>query len=401
MRHASHLPSALGLLTAASLVFSGTVSAAPLEAPTTSHFPFIEHTEVLSEAGPVIYDSFFDEHGLGIDPALLCPAAEIWFHQACRDLDWIESNLAGSGQIVTIAGSNAKLTGTAHIILREQLASDTFETVAISDDPASFGIASGPTRGGYAIDAKTRQSMTSQDNEFILLSETLSVAESSDPDAPPWFWETTYWESAIYRPGESPGFCDADGCVTLYTGGYSCEQIRDATQSRVKHQCMHGGGTGGHIMVGGIALSVGVGVVAGLVIATAGAGASTPAGVAAGGIIITGGAAAAVAVADSFCSNKAVQEAFQQQIDNGCVDVDDPTAPDPDIPVDPDLDDGDAVADAGCNNCDEWAVQVGELSEWYPDTGTLVVTRSDEEVVCLSWSLDPTGTDMNGDGWCD
>ena len=55
----------------------------------------------------------------------------------------------------------------------------------------------------------------------------------------------------------------------------------------------------------------------------------------------------------------------------------------------------------GCTECTEWGYDEHEYT-YYEDDGTLVVvSERGTEWGCLSWQIDPMGSDTDGDGWCD
>jgi len=195
--------------------------------------------------GMVSVTSFQDDFAFAISPDMLCSPLELWFDGACRNATWFESNLSTPGTMVTVAGSRYK-AGSGMVPLTEQSSSDVFERFAVSDAHVAISptlsLSVGPTRSGYIVEGMMRQRFFDEGNStYTLLTESLMPTISMEPGIG-WFWDVTGWDSTTYRAGSNPVHCDANGCISLYTGGgYSCEQIKQATESRVKNQCMTAG----------------------------------------------------------------------------------------------------------------------------------------------------------------
>jgi len=286
-------------------------------------------------------------------------------------------------------------------MIAEQVSSDTFERAVVSDTTFPAGaVPVGPSRNGYVVDVKMRQSLFDDgESTFTLLTETLKPSVSNEPAVVGWYWAVADWQSMVYQPGSNPSRCDADGCISLYTDSvYGCGEIRDAMKSRTKAQCMQSG-DGLMVVLLGAASGVFLGVATFAILTGPSLGAGAPVGAASGVAVAGAVGGAAWAYADMMCENQAVQAAFELQVQNGCVNTDAPD--DPDEP-------GDGIEPAtgadgetdGCLACVEETTVETEHFVWDEEKGEGTVTL-ERETGCVRFAFDPDGEDADGDGYCD
>ncbi len=362
---------------------------------------------IVDEAG-VSYDpTWYGEAGqLALPPELYCSEVEVWFDGACREKSWIDANLTVSGTSLMIIGSRYKdVAGTvpSEVVVAEQIVSDVIEHAAIREAAVGAAI-SGPVRGHYPVRASYRQQFNADaDGSLTVLSEYAEPRLSNQAPAG-WVYETLDWSSVEYRRGSNPVYCNPDECIMAYSGpsgAYQCQQLSTAATSQLYHQCMTGYGA---VMIGvGVVAGAALGILAFSVLTGPTVGLGAPAGATVGVAIASGTITGAAGMAHIACSNRATQQALQQQIQLNCVNPTNPTGSGPGSPGTPGSGTG-STATAGCLEClaterqevaVTWEVGTDENGE---EEDTLTVHT---ETVCTEWVYNAEGQDRDGDGYCD
>jgi hypothetical protein len=331
-----------------------------------------------------------------------CTTARVWFDGRCRTEAWFDNHLSRADRelLFILGATDHALFGGEDdgVILVERVDDGTVEyTFVEGDAPASRGtytLASmGPKRGGYPVEAvHTVNYSYNADEQLVVYTETKTpVSAFSGPlgGGYGWSWDVIDWEQKTWLSGSAIEICDETGCgmAYAYSGEWTCEHLYDAAYSQAANRCAIGLGTAAAV-IGGVGALIAVGASGGLAVL------ATPVAMAAAGTY----AGSAAGVVHYLCANSATQAAVSELLENGCIEDD----PDPgdfepggDIPGDDETD-----TSVGCMACTSWEYQSFDTSYWDEDSGELTV-ESHSELVCSEWSLDPSGTDANGDGWCD
>lgn len=308
------------------------------------------------------------------DGDLVCAAAEIYFDGDCRSEADLDSMIAPSGSAYTVVGYlGPNDSAEDYLVVIEQTAPN--EEIYTILDPSLSG---GATRDGYAIHAQG-VSLIEYDSSTEELTRTTSVDEVIRLGSA-WTWSNVTFLEDVYGVGYET-HCVDGVCTTAYSSSAveigQCDNMLKAATADEMITCA-------------AVMSALPGATAGVVVL--GLTKNPMPALAAVGVF--GGPG--LWVCDqrrqkAMGSADLIQEVCGTEFDIDVGPSDPPTGPGGDESV------------TGCLVCTEWETQSTGYETWEEcdDGGTVTWYETGDVEVCTKWSVDPEGSDLDGDGFCD
>jgi hypothetical protein len=303
------------------------------------------------------------------DAGVSCPAWEVAFDGACRDYAWFDANLdGGKGNIVQVLGvsdTNAH-PDPGGAVLMVKTAPAAFEYRFIFGTQLMISLP-GPSMGGYDIRSLWTTSVAWMPALQRVESVVRPLAGLDADGFPTWRYETVHVADGTYRSGGAVLECDPrPNCTTGFSESgrsWGCAERAGHLNDAVRNSCLTGLPAAAHLSGLFVPGTLPPGSLTVLEDSS-----YDPIGALEDLCLLADGDNARAWVAKEPCEGRPAVIA----------------------PLDP-------PEYKGCLDCKQWGTETYEGGPYNTDDYLTYV----EAIVCVDWEYDFTGTDANGDGWCD